>query len=432
MKKYFTTIISILIFKNICSSDIKIENEELSNLTSKHLNSFDMTSIEKVLPHEEIDLNYDSDTEYKSHQTVSERFFRRLSSKPEVRNIIDQFKKGEIGIISSPPICLDNLSSRTRILLFRELTTFAPKSTSTIFFVFHECEFSFAFQKTLRQPGSAILSKIDRYEDVYQVLDIYTLDYQQQIAIKLWEARSSKKPYHPEIPYPNIAKDGKILNLELLNILLDFEVARRLQGDTKTEKSNNYYKKLEIIVSKWRDLKKEAEKKDENLEKKINSEEILANSEYQSIRARWNPVAGFINKIIENEAIYEKEAKESSDVRCSDYTEKDKMRYIRDDRNLLDELPIATAITGIFKISTDSQNLIALKDFFHATGSDRGYRHGELNAFEGRPNGGYRKKAIHTVLVKANKKQQKTKEQIHQDYLNIFGGVSESEGESYD
>ena len=217
------------------------------------------------------------------------------------------------------------MSSRTRVLLFREITASLRGVSTTVPFAFHGKEFEIAITPSLRQPGSGIVSSIGKYADVVNVLDIYKNSYQAKIAEKLSDAR--KKPaahepyaldYHRKIRKPilsldreeGVAQDYKEkLDLEMLNILLDFEVARRLQGTTEKEKNSYYAKKTE----------------------------------------QKNRLALFIGNI------------EQSHTALSPTDN----GYMMNDREALDSVPVASAVVGLLKLSQqDEAN--PLQQFFHA------------------------------------------------------------------
>jgi hypothetical protein len=100
---------------------------------------------------------------------------------------------------------------------------------------------------TEHQPGSGILTCIGSYAgDIFPVLTSYKEAYQSKYAKKLAKARkipngheAGELDYHPAIPHPGLVEEGKTLDLEMLNLLLDFEVARRLIG-TQDEEASAY------------------------------------------------------------------------------------------------------------------------------------------------------------------------------------------------
>ena len=184
-------------------------------------------------------ISYSSAVEYASHQSVHEQFFRRTTTNTTARVAIEKFKqelKKKKSTFSR--ISLDGLSSRTRIMLMRELIIAAKGATLSIPLSFHGAEFKLDLKPTPDQPGSGILTSIGSYKgDVFPVLTSYNETYQAKCARKLAKARrvsdehiAGHLDYHPAIPNPVLTEGGKSIDLEMLNLLLDFEVARRLIG----------------------------------------------------------------------------------------------------------------------------------------------------------------------------------------------------------
>ncbi len=102
---------------------------------------------------------YSSDIEYARHQEVNKRFFRRSSQKPAVRAAVQQFKTELQARNTLTRISLDGLSSRTRVLLFRELTAAVKGEDQAIPFLLNEKEFNIKLNPTLRQPGDGVVSR---------------------------------------------------------------------------------------------------------------------------------------------------------------------------------------------------------------------------------------------------------------------------------
>jgi hypothetical protein len=77
-----------------------------------------------------------------------------------------------------------------------------------------------------------------------------------------------------------------------------------------------------------------------------------------------------------------------------------------------------------------------LQQFFHSPNSDiRKYSWGQYSAFEGAPTSGKRAQATKRIIRKmrgGEMAQSSTKERVHQEYLEYFGGASESDGSDYD
>ena len=333
---------------------------------------------------------YNSVVEYQRHQYASNRFFRKVTRKPILREAIEVFKQQVIGDNPLTSINLDGFSSRTRVLLFRELTAHSLAQHRSIPFVFHGKEFRINLQQSLRQPGDGIIDTIGTHGDIFGVLDIYTSEYQKLISEKLMSARHSKPLYHPAIPYPSLSKEAQSIDLEILNILLDFEVARRLQGTQGEEQE---------VVQRLQGTPSEQHAFD-FLQRII-----------QNRIANINKVAGLPTK---------------------------KIDYMEGDKLLHDRVPVASAIVGLLSLSRQ-ENPIPLKTFFHAPettyapdGSE--FPHGDFNAFQGAPMEGHRALATKRIIKElrgGENAQNSSREDIHQEYLDTFGGNSESDGENY-
>jgi len=313
---------------------------------------------------------------------------------------------------SYTPIDLTGLSSRTRILLIREITASLRGVKTKVPFEFHGKEFKIAIDPTLRQPGDGIVSNIGKYVDVVNVLNTYTGEDQTKIAEKLVKARKKAAEhtqcaldYHPKISSPIILSldseegvepgDKEKLDLEMLNILLDFEVARRLQGTKAQEEQSDYA---------------------------------------QSI-AQGGRFAKFTDNLDAAYKVIEASARSSDEVKNAKCGIPRKIKYINDDRSVLDSVPVASAVVGLLKLSQqDEAN--PLQQFFRAPNNDAGgYRWGQYSAFEGAPSSDRRAQATKRIIRKmrgGNTAQNSTKEVVHQEYLEYFGGASESDGSDYD
>ena len=183
----------------------------------------------------EVEEGYSTDVEYTRHQVVNNRFFKRLSTKPAVRAAVQRFGKEVTKNKSLTRIKLDKLSSRTRIFLFRELTAAAKGEKRNIPFSFYGYEFAIKLDPSLRQPGDGVVIGIGEHEEIHSVLNAHKKS-QKEIAEKLLKARkkAKKEKYHALIDDPILSTKSKTnkvktVDLDMLNILLDFEVARRLQ-----------------------------------------------------------------------------------------------------------------------------------------------------------------------------------------------------------
>lgn len=182
---------------------------------------------------------YDSGDEYQQHKKAHNRFFRRNSKNPQVREIMENFKKQYQQGNKPAPIILDGLSSRSKILLVRELTslmlekineeaywkTEKGKLTSQFNLTFHLNDMRFVVRNSYSeaQPGDLYLVGFSKYEEIQKNIQ-QAPNPSSVIAKTFINARKNKttiidtqKKSHPF--YNN------------LNFLLDLEVARRLQDD---------------------------------------------------------------------------------------------------------------------------------------------------------------------------------------------------------
>ena len=397
MKKYIVLLGSASMFSAVCGAEHKSLVDDLSEGM-------------KALAVQEAP-GYDSDIEYKKHQCTSERFFRRQTTNTKARELIRTFRKENEDKSSYTRIDLDGLSSRTRILLIREITASLKGIKCDVPFVFHGKEFEINIDPTLRQPGYGIVSKIGTYVDVVKVLDIYKISYQAKITQKLIKAR--KRPdghnqgaldYHPKISKPILSLEREEgvepgykekLDLEMLNILLDFEVARRLQGNKAQEEQSDYAQSIE----------------------------------------QGGRFAKFTGNVDAAYSAVLDSASASSEVKNARCGLARKIQYLNDDRSALDSVPVASAVVGLLKLSAqDEAN--PLQQFFHAPNGDSGeYSWGTYSAFEGAPSSGKRAQAtkrIIRIMRRGETAKSSTKEVVHQEYLEYFGGVSESDGSDYD
>lgn len=359
--------------------------------------------------------DYSSAEEYATHQKTSERFFRRQTRNIKARALIRTFREQYEAKVPYERIDLNGLSSRTRILLIREITASLKGMKTKVPFIFHGKEFKIAIDPTLRQPGDGIVSNIGKYVDVVNVLNTYTGEDQTKIAEKLVKARKKAAEhtqcaldYHPKISSPILSLDRQEgveqdntekLDLEMLNILLDFEVARRLQG-TKEEEEKSYY--AESIEQGGRFTK-------------------------------------FTGNLDAAYTVIEASARSSDEVKNAKCGIQKKIKYINDDRSVLDSVPVASAVVGLLKLSQqDEAN--PLQQFFHAPTKEYGdYTWGPYSAFNGAPDpkvGRPKRELATKCIIKkmrgGNTAQNSTKEVVHQEYLEYFGGASESDGSDYD
>jgi hypothetical protein len=88
-------------------------------------------------------ISYSAEVEYANHQKVHERFFRRTTKNTTVRAAVDKFKQELSATSNLSRISLDGLSSRTRIIMMRELIAAANGARLSIPLSFHGAEFFF-------------------------------------------------------------------------------------------------------------------------------------------------------------------------------------------------------------------------------------------------------------------------------------------------
>ncbi|MDP3936301.1 MAG: hypothetical protein Q8Q56_04880 [Alphaproteobacteria bacterium] len=321
-------------------------------------------------------IGYSSDVEYANHQKVHERFFRRATKNTTARAAIDKFAAELSASSELSRISLDGLSSRTRIMMLRELIMAAKGTRPSIPLSFHGTEFNLDLAPTPDQPGNGILRCIGSYAgDIFPVIESFKEKSQAKFARKLAKARkvaathaAGHLDYHPAIPDPELTEGGKKVDLEMLNLLLDFEVARRLIGTEDEEKAA-------YAVAK------------------------------KGATAIESPI-------------------------------KIKTPYA----NMMDSVPVASSIVGLLQLSQESKPdgtfETPLEKFFHAPNAGRGgFNYGDLNAFEGAALDGSRKEATKKIIRKlrgGDEAKRSTKEVVHQEYLTYYGGASESEESDYD
>ena len=361
----------------------------------------------------EVDEGYSTDVEYARHQKVNKRFFGRLSKKPAVRTAVQRFKKE---IKASKPLTkikLDKLSSRTRILLFRELTAAVKGEKRKIPFSYYDYDFTINLDPSLRQPGDGVVSKIGEHSEIYTVLSAHKTS-QKEIAKKLLKARKKTKKgsYNTLITDPVLSAKSKEVDLDLLNILWDFEVARRLQMIT------DYDEKYKDAAGEYLDYIGDQGKEGEPAG---DAESI------QAATMQYDMYEDFEKNI--------KASKAQNTLKEQHETPR-KRDYMNSDRNVLDNVPVASAIVGALKLSLqEKQKELSLQDFFHAPNKHSAkYSYGTYSAFEGAPSEDHRGKAAKKIILKyrgGNQAKHSADEQIHQEYLEVFGGGSESEGNPY-
>jgi hypothetical protein len=182
---------------------------------------------------------YNSEDEYKRHQKAHDRYFRRNSKNKTVRTIVEKFKKEYRSQNSLSVISLDDVSSRSRILLVRELTTLMLEkiedqkywirrkdglySRFLLKFKFGQLQFTVTNFHTPAQPGGFILNEIGKHIEIQKDLERQK-ESSSRIAKSLKNSRKTKQPIRLKE-----ARDNQYRNT--LNFLLDLEVARRLQKD---------------------------------------------------------------------------------------------------------------------------------------------------------------------------------------------------------
>lgn len=204
------------------------------------------------------------DSLYSLHEEVNKSFFwknkegklvPRTSKKEKTTTIINSFEeifkkmdKNTKDIAQDPhtlddpfkldPIKLDGLSSRARIYLISHLTDIAKGWKIDIPFSLNDIHFHLTLNASDDQPGQAELSSLGAYT---QIVSFFANENSLAYAKKLIESRKQKEAatsstiYYPQnknlgsiVLKQKTGDRKKILNLDLLNVLFDFEVARRL------------------------------------------------------------------------------------------------------------------------------------------------------------------------------------------------------------
>lgn len=109
----------------------------------------DANALTQQMAQHSISSGYETDTEYKAHQVVSKNFFCRPSRKKQVFDMIEQFKAE----LANPttPVDLNGLSSRTRIMLIRELTALTDSTKKVnILFTLNNQDFSIVYPTEIK------------------------------------------------------------------------------------------------------------------------------------------------------------------------------------------------------------------------------------------------------------------------------------------
>ncbi len=313
--------------------------------------------------------SYDSDLELRRHKKAYTTFFNILSRNPRVHDLVDKFEE-EItdGAETITSINIDGLSCRTRILLFKELIAFAKVKCIKIPFSINNKAFNIKLDPKLSQPGNGKVSTIEKYEDMVKLFKIYSSEYQRKISKKLRDSRRKNKPIKKSI----LEADGIRVDLNMINILWDFEVARRFQKEVpelpENTEQNNRIKKFNKRIRK-------------------NTRKLQGGT-------------NIINRI----------------------------------RSQLDEIPIAPAIIAILKLSSRKKDQIRIESFLKAEEEDvigkDPFPYGKLNVFEGaaikeRRMLGF--KEIIRQLRSGSNESNHTCEQMRQDHIEYYGGSSESD-----
>lgn len=343
---------------------------------------------------------YDQDTEYYRHSRVSDKFFKKVTRLDPVRALIHAF--GQEVTASQPitPIVLDGLSSRTRILLFRELTTISGSAPRTVPFTLHGKAFDLNLKPLLRQPGDGIImprthpDTLGTYDRIHDVLEDRNAATQRDFATNLLASRiAGNAPIYPAAAIPGIRrKNGQKIDLDLFNVLLDFEVARRLQNTTR-----------------------------------------------EGIGATNQRSPGFSDRIDQNNTNLRAQARHLPEVARLrlEHQKVRKINYMTQDQGTYDDVPVASGVVGILKTSARPVNGEQFQAFFENHGIDYNMTYGNLNPFKGAAEPNRREDAVKRILFKLRDATpgqlpvNSNREQIHQEYLEVFGGGNESDGDEY-
>lgn len=366
---------------------------------------------------------------YKQHQTVHNLFFDRLTKNPTARDKINTFLTELAQNTPLTPIDLTGMSSRTRILLIRELTAALKGGKKEIPFKLHNTDFKISLDPSLRQPGDGIVNAIGRYDEIVPVLK-NNENTDQSTSKALLDARK-KQPghttynldYHPQIQVANPKHNNTTVNLEILNLLFDFEVARRLQQATSStkyaEEMNDKARSVSVSRKAWKTFQNNLTAgHDQN---KTNAKIAARDEALKGLEDFYKSKKLDIKKITE-------EKKDDAVQR--------KIVLIEEDRLKFDLVPMGSAVVGMLHVSSDSTAArIPLSKFLDAPHPDGGkYTWGKYAPFSGSPKEDRRAKATREILKMFNTLSQPLdiKIAIRSKYLDVFGGESESDGDGYD
>jgi hypothetical protein len=226
-------------------------------------------------------LSYDSDTEYSLHKEVTKEYFSGKSKNSEIKTTLETLQKELVDKKSLSEIPLDNMSSRRRIMLIKQITSLIAENVCEEDYFMDELyegyvmrkskfpvTFTLAFKditgksknKLIKlthlysktQPGNAQITLDDRppityykfRQDLLAGLDvpqkITSVEFQKLVAISLAKNRNSNSPNN----------SGAVAEI---NFLLDFEVARRLTGIDRPKELVELEKEAEqtILFLDW-------------------------------------------------------------------------------------------------------------------------------------------------------------------------------------
>jgi hypothetical protein len=221
-------------------------------------------------------LSYDSDTEYSLHKEVTKEYFSGKSKNSKIKTTLETLQKELVDKKPLSEIPLDNMSSRRRIMLIKQITSLIAENVCEDDYFMNELyegyvmrkskfpvTFSLAFkdktgnsknkliklthQYSKTQPGNAQITFDDRppikyckfRQELLAGLDvpkkITSVEFQKLVAKRLAKDRNSNSPDN----------SGSVAEI---NFLLDFEVARRLTGIDKPKELAELEKKAEQII----------------------------------------------------------------------------------------------------------------------------------------------------------------------------------------
>ena len=154
---------------------------------------------------------YNSEEEFKTHLSVQDSFFKRKSRNNKVKEKINNFKLEYNSNIEINTIILDDLSSRSRIILFQNISEITRKkignleyfsptkdgytSKKSIPYKFGNIKFFVYCNPTNAQPGNINIIGIPTYNIVFNHINNEQIAAgRQSMANRLFITRTNKEP----------------------------------------------------------------------------------------------------------------------------------------------------------------------------------------------------------------------------------------------